>query len=632
MMESEWRQVRRKPAGGATPATKSKGASEDLTSFYVSNLPGDACRKELWKPCVALSNLTDIYIAGRRNSAGVFFAFVKYSDVKNQAEIDDISKGLKEVVCRGRKLEANCPRHPKRNVSVGARRPVPVIPRGGKSFAEAAKGVAETNLTPTVNLEGVPEIRRWADKSVLVGEVRNLDTLCNFPSLLDLEGYDVLEVKYVGGLHVAVKFKSERNAANFKANKCIWMKWFVWVDLLEKAKPTENRVAWVKIVGVPMLAFYKIGKELGMRKVMENGRESQSPGKLYRGAGCKSRNHRRQSKPVHPISSSIPVEFGSYVRPEASRVFNRPLVHRQSRSFENSYISENPRTPKPLTFSKNRLRGAKNRSNISMVAKNFFRKNDFFFVQIFFFCICAQSLYSTYLKGLVKKNLKENAKKKKIAYMHKNKKKLHICKTNCNHYKRFVGSRSRFFERNNSLGDIGNWGSSRSRSFENSYIPENPRTPKPLTFSKNRLRGAKNRSNISPVAKKFFPKKRLFFFQKTLHIFLFCFKTAKKHNNFVNFFYRSFYNTYLKRVPKSVFLKGITAACKVGWFPDGFKADLLMMAHKIVAQCFIFMKYAGSSHKMRIDPSYAHSCVSNMISRLWFIELTKKCTYAFLIQ
>ncbi|KAL4576791.1 hypothetical protein LXL04_012890 [Taraxacum kok-saghyz] len=36
------------------------------------------------------------------------------------------------------------------------------------------------------------------------------------------------------------------------------------------------------------------------------------------------------------------------------------------------------------------------------------------------------------------------------------------------------------------------------KSFENSYIPENPRTPKPLTFSKNRLRGAKNRSNISP--------------------------------------------------------------------------------------------------------------------------------------
>ncbi|KAL4587489.1 hypothetical protein LXL04_000360 [Taraxacum kok-saghyz] len=85
------------------------------------------------------------------------------------------------------------------------------------------------------------------------------------------------------------------------------------------------------------------------------------------------------------------------------------LLIEESRSFENSYIPENPRTPKPLTFSKNRLRGAKNRSNISPVAKIFFRKNDFFFsknfayVQTFFFCICAQSLYNIYLKRFVKK-------------------------------------------------------------------------------------------------------------------------------------------------------------------------------------------------------------------------------------
>ncbi|KAL4563243.1 hypothetical protein LXL04_027283 [Taraxacum kok-saghyz] len=86
----------------------------------------------------------------------------------------------------------------------------------------------------------------------------------------------------------------------------------------------------------------------------------------------------------------------------------------------------------------------------------------------------------------------------------------------------------------------------KSRSFENSYIPENPRTPKPLTFSKNRLRGAKNRSNISPVAKFFF-RKNDFFFPKTLHmckifflhmctIVLFCLKNAQIHEIFLNFF------------------------------------------------------------------------------------------------
>ncbi|KAL4568087.1 hypothetical protein LXL04_023688 [Taraxacum kok-saghyz] len=96
-------------------------------------------------------------------------------------------------------------------------------------------------------------------------------------------------------------------------------------------------------------------------------------------------------------------------------------------SFENSYNLENPRTPKPLTFSKNRLQEAKNRSKTSPVFERFLNKT-----------------------------------KKTCTYAQK---KFHICK---------------------------------SRSFENSYIPENPRTPKPLTFSKNRLRGAKNRSNTSP--------------------------------------------------------------------------------------------------------------------------------------
>ncbi|KAL4568736.1 hypothetical protein LXL04_024351 [Taraxacum kok-saghyz] len=163
--------------------------------------------------------------------------------------------------------------------------------------------------------------------------------------------------------------------------------------------------------------------------------------------------HMQKLKKISFFRKKISANCNDYERfgGSRSRFFDR---NNESRSFENSYIPENPRTPKPLTFSKNRLRGAKNRSNISPVAKNFFRKNDFFFsknfayVQSFFVCICAQSLYNTYLKRFVKKNLKKNAKKKKLHICTKNKKKLHICK-------RF---RSRFFERNNGLGDIGNWG------------------------------------------------------------------------------------------------------------------------------------------------------------------------------
>ncbi|KAL4568000.1 hypothetical protein LXL04_023599 [Taraxacum kok-saghyz] len=66
---------------------------------------------------------------------------------------------------------------------------------------------------------------------------------------------------------------------------------------------------------------------------------------------------------------------------------NYSHLNQQLGSFENSYITENPRTHKPLIISKNRLREPKNRSNTCPVAKKSFRKNDFFFQKL---CICAK--------------------------------------------------------------------------------------------------------------------------------------------------------------------------------------------------------------------------------------------------
>ncbi|KAL4579339.1 hypothetical protein LXL04_015481 [Taraxacum kok-saghyz] len=145
----------------------------------------------------------------------------------------------------------------------------------------------------------------------------------------------------------------------------------------------------------------------------------------------------------------------------------------KSGSFENSYIPENPRTPKPLTFSKNRLRGAKNRSNTSPVAKIFSEKTTFFFKNYayvqFFFHICIFYVFvSKTLKCLKIKRKKKVAymqKKKKVA-RRKNKKKNRFSEKKKN--KRIImiinvlkGPEVGFFERNNGLGDIENWGSSR---------------------------------------------------------------------------------------------------------------------------------------------------------------------------
>ncbi|KAL4564663.1 hypothetical protein LXL04_028731 [Taraxacum kok-saghyz] len=77
----------------------------------------------------------------------------------------------------------------------------------------------------------------------------------------------------------------------------------------------------------------------------------------------------------------------------------------ESGFFKNSYIPENPRSPKPLTFSNNRLWRAKNCSNTSGVAILFFRKKVLFFQKL---CICAISFFAYIVGSFQNSYLPEN--------------------------------------------------------------------------------------------------------------------------------------------------------------------------------------------------------------------------------
>ncbi|KAL4555267.1 hypothetical protein LXL04_037882 [Taraxacum kok-saghyz] len=194
--------------------------------------------------------------------AGSFFAFVKFAKVEVQQQIEKIIEGLKEIEIRGKKLRANYAKHPRAMAKKSGQWPtVPVervfrpANRGARSFAEVTKGDVKTASKPQITLDCVSEIKQWADNSVLLGEVPSFDVICNFPSLLAMEGYDVTDIKYVGGMQVSMKFRTARAAGNFKANKGIWLKWFVWVDLFGKVRKHPGRIAWLKVVGVPITAW-----------------------------------------------------------------------------------------------------------------------------------------------------------------------------------------------------------------------------------------------------------------------------------------------------------------------------------------------------------------------------------------
>ncbi|KAL4581283.1 hypothetical protein LXL04_017494 [Taraxacum kok-saghyz] len=263
--ESEWREVRRRNSG----PKKFQGNEEDplISSFFVKELPGDASKAEIWKLCSTLGKVVNVYVAGRKDASGALFGFVRFANAVNPCQIEE---ELNRLVCRGRKIVANLSRHPRAAAATPPRapankphRPLPSARKDVRSFAEVAKGKIYGASTKEggdpqqkpIYLPCIRDIQQWLDNASLVGETKNFAILCNFPSLLSLDGFDVAEVKYIGGLQVVIQFKSDKAAGMFKANKSIWMKWFAWVDCFGKRSVRFERITWLKITGVPIVAW-----------------------------------------------------------------------------------------------------------------------------------------------------------------------------------------------------------------------------------------------------------------------------------------------------------------------------------------------------------------------------------------
>ncbi|CAI9282640.1 unnamed protein product [Lactuca saligna] len=211
----------------------------NFTSFYVSNLPSDANRK-----CCRGSILSWVLWPTSTSSEGGMFRALSLLSFGSQTSW--ILSRLKEV-SRPKEIHV-------------AAIPVNLAPRDSRSFSDVLKGKVGMTATypplaPVINLSSINEIEDCADKSILVREAKDFHILCNFPSLFALEGFDVLECKYLEGMQVVVKFKSCRAAEIFKANQNIWQKWFLRMEVIGMKAIRYKSVMWIKITGVPILAW-----------------------------------------------------------------------------------------------------------------------------------------------------------------------------------------------------------------------------------------------------------------------------------------------------------------------------------------------------------------------------------------
>lgn len=86
--QEEWTEVRRKKS------VKDNKSDQSIVSFYVAGLPRNADRSEIGKRFSKHGTVVDVYLAGRKDNNGRFFAFVRFKGLENEKDMETSLNGM----------------------------------------------------------------------------------------------------------------------------------------------------------------------------------------------------------------------------------------------------------------------------------------------------------------------------------------------------------------------------------------------------------------------------------------------------------------------------------------------------------------------------------------------------------
>ncbi|KAL4570196.1 hypothetical protein LXL04_025847 [Taraxacum kok-saghyz] len=246
-------------------------ASRDSLSFYIAGLNDGEKIKDVRNCFMRFGEVIDVYMGKKKDSRGKNFAFVKFRNVGDSGQLESEMQG---VTCGGKLLSVNVSKYDRNKrpllnhfngVNAGPR---PVVshldPHSGKlqmvrrmngtrSFAEVtcgAKHVAPVLPLP-INLKPGTPSKNWISDAVLVGEALSLDHMSALSDCFTIGDDYIVDLKYLGGLNVGLCFKNPSLAKEFLEDSGRWIEWFQSMVQGDGDIASQDRIAWIKIIGLP---------------------------------------------------------------------------------------------------------------------------------------------------------------------------------------------------------------------------------------------------------------------------------------------------------------------------------------------------------------------------------------------
>ncbi|KAF5795151.1 hypothetical protein HanRHA438_Chr08g0347751 [Helianthus annuus] len=162
-------------------------------------------------------------------------------------------------------------------------KPMPGRKVGAESYCDILTNKKKSTDHMVIKIDGnVKGFAKWYEYA-LVGRVSDFKILISLRKLLKVNGYNRVEIKYLGGLRVGLVFEDVELLNYFKDTDVVWKGWFEQLEHWEGQSFDYERIAWLKIHGVPLHlcidpVFNVIGSKFG--KVIQDAQMDDDVGDL----------------------------------------------------------------------------------------------------------------------------------------------------------------------------------------------------------------------------------------------------------------------------------------------------------------------------------------------------------------
>ncbi|KAF5760294.1 putative RNA recognition motif domain, nucleotide-binding alpha-beta plait domain superfamily [Helianthus annuus] len=259
--------------GGSRP-----GGCRIITKFFITNLPEGCTPWELKCGVASFGEVSGTFVAKKRDKDGRRFGFASFKDVKDISELEKALKGIKLGGCKlivnvdrfffdngaGGVPANNSVQRPQQDCNDSGRQfntrdcrsYRDVVGKGkmegsskevGGSYSDRSAGgwksvVVPDRMAAFRNLWGVAMVAKSVD----------LETLVDLNRLLRIAKVNYTNIQYLGGLSTLITFADESVAKNFIEAGDVWGPWFLKLDAWEGQSLPFERVAWIRLLGVPL--------------------------------------------------------------------------------------------------------------------------------------------------------------------------------------------------------------------------------------------------------------------------------------------------------------------------------------------------------------------------------------------